>query len=179
MKTTGLSRLSKDLIIKQIKQEIDKHESFIIVQHGGKLPAATADKLRDKLRKSGSSYMVFKNTLGQKAFEKHGMPEVAAKLTGACSVVFNGSDPVAPSKVVTEFAKTNEALVIQGGYLNGKVIGADQIKILAALPSREVLLAKVVGGIQTPVSKFVNVLSGTLRQAVQVLDAIAKKKGGA
>ncbi|MCG3176447.1 MAG: 50S ribosomal protein L10 [Candidatus Omnitrophica bacterium] len=179
MKTTGLSRVAKDLIIKQIKKEIDSHESFIVVQHGGKLPASTADKLRDKLRKSGSSYMVFKNTLGQKAFEKHGLPEVAAQLTGACSVVFNGADPVAPSKVLTEFAKDNEAIKIQGGFLNGKVIGADQIKVLAALPSREVLLARVVGGIQTPVSKFVGVLSGTLRQAVTVLDAIAKKKGGA
>ena len=63
--------------------------------------------------------------------------------------------------------------------MNGQVMGMDQIKTLASLPSREVLLARVLGGMQTPVSRFVGVLAGTLRKMVTVLDAIAKKKGSA
>ena len=81
------------------------------------------------------------------------------------------------SFLVIDFGKENEAFKIQCGYLDGRVLTQADVKALASLPSKEVLLARVVGGIQTPISRFVSVLSGTVRQVVNVLDAIAKKKG--
>lgn len=175
MKTTGLSRVSKDLIIGEIERELEGHQTFILADHG-RLPAASLDKLRAKLRGAGTRYLVVKNTLGKRAFEKKGYKDIGAAMNGACGVAFSGGDAVQSAKVMVDFAKENELFKIQQGYLNGRALSADQVKALASLPSREVLLAKLLGSMQSPVSRFVGVLSGTIRQVVTVLDAIAKKK---
>ena len=176
MKTSGLSRLSKDLIIKEVEKELKARPVFFVTQHAT-VSATSLDKLRAKLRQSNARYLVVKSRLGQKAFEKANLKDVADNFKGACGITFTAGDPVAPCKILVDFAKTNEAFKIQTGYLNGQIVSADQIKALASLPSREVLLARVVGGIQAPITGFVQVLSGTLRKMVTVLDAIAKKKG--
>ena len=175
MKTTGFSRVSKDLIIKEIEKELSGHTTFILADHG-KLPAAKLDNLRAKLRVAGSRYLVVKNTLGRRAFEKKGFKDFSAGMNGACGVAFSGQDAVLSAKTLVDFAKENEVFKIQQGYLNGRAVSVDQIKALASLPSREVLLAKLLGSVQSPVQRFVGVLSGTIRQVVTVLDAIAKEK---
>ena len=177
MKTTGLSRVSKDLIIKQIEKELRDHSVFFVTQHAA-VSGTGMDKLRSQLRKTKSKYFVVKNRLGKKALEKNvAFKGIAEGFTGACGITFTAGDPVAPCKVLVDFAKENEAFKIQTGYLNGQVIGVEQIKSLASLPSREVLLSRVVGQIQAPISGFAQVLAGTLRKMVTVLDAVAKKKG--
>jgi large subunit ribosomal protein L10 len=98
-------------------------------------------------------------------------------MEGACGIAFSGGDPVLSSKILVDFSKENEGFKIQTGFMNGAMMGVDQIKVLASLPSREVLIAKVVGTIQAPLARFVGVLSGTVKRVVTVLDAIAKKKG--
>jgi large subunit ribosomal protein L10 len=175
MKTTGLSRVSKDLIIADIEKELKARPAFFVAQHGT-VSAPMLDQLRTKLRAANTRYFVVKNRLAKKALEKAKLEALAENFTGSCGIAFSGGDPVQPSKVLVEFEKANEVFKIRKGYVNGAVIGVDQIKVLASLPSREVLLARVVGGIQAPISKFVNVLAGTLRQVVTVLDAVAKKK---
>lgn len=175
MKVTGFSRVSKDLIIKEIEKELKKGEPFFVARHDT-VPATSLDKLRSKLRGSKTRYLVVKNTLGQKAFERAKLKEVADTIQGACGIAFTSGDPVGPSKVLVEFAKENESFKVQAGYMQGKLMSMDQIKVLASLPSREVLLAKVVGQMQAPISGFVNVLAGTLRKFVNVVDAIQKKK---
>lgn len=177
MKTTGLSRVSKDLIIKQIEKDLKASEIFFVTQHAG-VSGTSMDKLRSKLRQSKAKYSVVKNRLGQKALGKNAkLKPIADQFTGACGITFTAGDPVGPCKVLVDFAKENEAFKIQTGYLNGQIIGADQIKSLASLPSREVLLSRVVGQIQAPISGFAQVLAGTLRKVVTVLDAVAKQKG--
>ena len=79
-------------------------------------------------------------------------------------------------KTLVEFAKENESFKVEAGFLSGKLVSKEQVKVLATLPSREVMLARVVGGIQAPISGFVGVLAGTLRKVVTAFDAIAKKK---
>ena len=176
MKASGFSRVSKDLIIKQVEKELKSQPIFFVTQHST-VSATSLDKLRAKLRKSNAKYLVVKNRLGKKAFEKANLKEFADGFTGACGITFTAGDPVAPCKILVDFAKENEAFKIQTGYLNGQIVSVEQIKALANLPSREVLLARVVGGIQAPISGFVQVLSGTLRKMVTVIDAIAKQKG--
>ena len=129
-----------------------------------------------KLRGTKARYFVVKNTLGQKALERANLKEMMGHIEGACGIAFASGDPVSPSKVLMDFAKENENFKVQAGYMQGKMMTADQVKVLASLPSREVLLAKVLGGMQAPISGFVNVLSGTLRKLVNVVDAIQKKK---
>lgn len=178
MKDTGFSRVSKNLIIKQIEKELDQQHTFFITQHTA-VPAASLDKLRAKLRASNARYLVVKNSLGRRALKKDKFANLSESMHGACGIAFSGGDPVISSKILMDFGKENAGFKIQSGYMDGSVIGADQVKVLANLPSRQVLIARVVGGVQTPISRFVRVLSGTVRKVVTVIDAIAKKKGGA
>ena len=175
MKASGLSRVSKDLIIKEVEKELKGHPIFFVTQHAA-VSGTSMDKLRAKLRKTNARYLVVKNSLGKKAFEKANLKQFSESFTGACGITFTAGDPVAPCKILVDFAKENEAFKIQTGYLNGQVVSLNDIKALASLPSREVLLARVVGGIQAPISGFVQVLAGTLRKMVTVLDAIAKQR---
>ncbi len=175
MKTTGFSRVSKDLIIKEIEKELKRGEPFFVVRHDT-VPAAAIDKLRAKLRAAKTRYFVVKNTLGQKAFERAKLTEFNDHIQGACGIAFTSGDVVGSSKALMEFAKENEKFKVQAGYMQGRMMTSDQVKVLASLPSREVLLSKVLGGMQAPISGFVNVLAGTLRKLVNVVDAIQKKK---
>ena len=176
MKTTGLSRVSKDLIIAEIEKELKASPIFFITKHGT-VSATALDKLRAKLRQGNSRYLAVKNSLGRKALDNASKKELTENFTGACGFTFSAGDPVLPSKVLMDFAKENEGFKVESAFVNGQILGADQIKVLASLPSREVLLARVVGGIQAPISRLVGVLAGTVRQLVTVLDAVAKKKG--
>ena len=175
MKTTGFSRVSKEHIISEIEQELKKRPTFFVVRHD-KVAADKIDKLRSKLRSSQTRYLVVKNSLGQKAFERAKMKDISEHIQGACGIAFTGGDPVLSSKTLMEFAKENEAFKVQAGFLGGRLVSAEQVKFLAGLPSREVILARLFGQMQAPVSSFVNVLAGTLRQLVTVIDAIQKKK---
>lgn len=178
MKVTGYSRVSKDLIIARIEKEVKGSPIFFITQYG-KISASSLDKLRAKLRLANTSYLVVKNRLGKKSFEKMNLLAFSDKFVGACGIAFAKEDPVSSSKVLVDFAKENESFKVAAGMVNGQILSVEDIKSLASLPSRQVLLGKVVGGIQAPISRFVRVLSGTVSRVVTVLDAIAKKKGGA
>ena len=174
MKETGLSRVSKNLIIAQIEKELNERPAFFITQYAG-VSAASLDKLRTKLRDANSRYLVVKNSLGRKALGKGKFLPLTDNMTGACGIAFSSGDPVMSSKILVDFSKANEGFKVQSGFIDGAVIGTAEVKTLASLPSREVLIARVVGGVQAPISRFVGVLSGTVRKIVTVLDAIAKK----
>src|SRR3989338_4613081 len=132
MKATGLSRVSKELIIAEIEKEIKTHSSFFVAQHPG-VEAASMDKLRAKLRQSNSRYVVVKNSLGRRAMEKTSFKELAGSLNGACGIVFAGGDVVLSSKTLVDFAKENETFKIVTGYMNGKAMTAAEIKTLARI----------------------------------------------
>ena len=178
MKETGFSRVSKNLIIAQIQKELNERPVFFITQYAG-VSAVSLDKLRSKLRGVNSRYLVVKKSFDRQALGKGNFLSLAESMTGACGIAFSSGDPVLSSKILMDFSKENEGFKVQSGFIEGAVIGADQVKALANLPSRDVLIARVVGGIQAPISRFVHVLSGTVRKIVTVLDAIAKKKGSA
>ncbi|MBE6928827.1 MAG: 50S ribosomal protein L10, partial [Ruminococcaceae bacterium] len=111
------------------------------------------------------------NQIGFDALDEH--------LNGTTALAISPSDPVAAAKVLSEFAKkSNGSFTIKAGFVDGKVINADEVKALADLPSREVLVAQVLGGLNAPISGFVNVLNGNLRGLVVALNAIAEQKGG-
>lgn len=176
MKITGLSRVSKDMIIKEVERELKKRSTFFVTQHTN-VSANAMDKLRAKLRQSKSRYLAVKNRLGKKAFEHSEFKSFSENMTGACGIAFTDGDGVLSSKTLIDFSKENEGFKVTAGYSNGQVMTVEQVKTLASLPSREVLIAKVLGGMQAPIVGLARTLSGTLRKIVTVLDAIAKKKG--
>ena len=94
-------------------------------------------------------------------------------------MVSSKNDPVAPAKLISEFIKDNRIMEIKGGLVEGKVIDADAVKALANLPSREVLIARLLGSMQSPITGFVNVLQGNIRNLVYALDAVRQQKESA
>ena len=175
MKETGFSRVSKNLIIKQIEKELEARPAFFITQHTS-VPAASLDKLRTKLRVANSRYLVVKNSLGRKALKKEKFSTLSEQMTGACGIAFSSGDAVLSSKILIDFAKENEGFKVQSGFIDGAVIAADQVKTLASLPSREALLGQVAGVLQAPIRKLAVVLSASIRSLAVVLNAVSKKK---
>jgi large subunit ribosomal protein L10 len=143
------------------------------------LKVSDLQTLRAQLRPAESSIRVVKNTLAAIAADEVGLEGLRELLTGPTALVTSASDPVAPSKIISDFARTSRILQVRAGVLQGQIISAAEVENLANLPSREVLLGRVVGGIQSPLYGFVGVLAATIRSLGYVLNARADQLGGA
>ncbi len=131
--------------------------------------------LKKELRSAGVDFKVSKKTLINIAFKEAGIEVDTKKMEGQVAVSISSQDEVAAAKIIEKFSKANQNLKILGGVLENKLIGVDQVKALAKLPSREELLGKLVGTLQAPISGFVNVCAGNLRGLVHVLKGISEK----
>lgn len=166
---------SKKQIVQEIKEKIEKAQAVILVDYRG-LNVEEVTELRKKYREAGVEYKVYKNTMMRFAFKDAGLEEFNNYLTGPNAVAFSYDDPVSAAKVSSEFSKGNDKLEIKAGIVDGKIIGFNEIKALADLPSREVLIAQVLGGLNAPITGFVNVLQGNIRNLVYALNAIKEKQ---
>lgn len=161
--------------VAEIKDKLSRAQSVVLADYRG-LNVAQATELRKQLREAGIEYKVVKNTLTIIAARECGLDGLASLLTGPTAIAFGYDDPVAPAKILSEFAKANKDLELKGGVLDGQVMNVEDVKALADLPSREELLAQVLRGMQAPIAGFVNVLQGTIRNFVYALDAVRKQK---
>ena len=134
------------------------------------------NELRRKLRAAGVEYKVVKNTLLTRASEETDVARIQDSFKGPSAVALSYEDPVAPAKVLTEFAKAHEKPEIKMGVLDGKLLDVAGIKALSALPSREVLLAQLLSAMNGIPTSFVRVLNGILVQFMNVLRAIEQQK---
>ncbi|HEU4792142.1 MAG TPA: 50S ribosomal protein L10 [Nitrolancea sp.] len=142
------------------------------------LSVADLQRLRAELRPHESEFRVMKNTLAGLAADQVGLGDIRPLLEGPTAMVIATAEPVAPAKVINDFVRTSKILKVKGAVLEGQVISAADIERLATLPPREVLLGKVVAGIQSPLYGLVGVLSGTIRSLAYVLQARAEQLGG-
>lgn len=168
-----LTKVQKNQIIDELAEKLQKNSTVVFTNYQG-LKTEELLELRAKLRTLQGEYKVLKNTLSERAFQKIQAGGVDAYLTGPTAIVL-GNDLLAAAKIVATFAKDHEKLKIKACLSDGKIYTGDQVKALAQLPPREVLLAKVVGLIASPLSRLVGVLSNPLRDLVGTLDALAKK----
>ncbi len=136
-------------------------------------------ELRVTLRKAGVQYKVRKNTLAKRAAESLKIENAESFFVGPTAIATCSESFTSAAKILCEYAKKFNALEIKGGIVEGKIISADEVQNLAKLPSKEELIAKVLGGFNAPISGFVNVLNGNLRGLVVALNAIAEKKQSA
>ena len=166
---------AKQQVVNEIKEKFQRAEAVVLVDYRG-LNVAEVTELRKRFREAGADYKVYKNTLMTRALTELGMEELIPYLTGPNAVALGYDDPVVPAKIISEFAKDHEKLEIKAGMISRKVIGAEGIKSLASLPSKEVLVAQVLGGLNALITGFVNVLQGNIRNLVYALNAIAEKK---
>ena len=174
---------AKQAVVAQLKEQLESAKGVVLTSYKG-LTVAQDTELRRELREAGVSYHVVKNTILRIAAKEAGIEGIEEHLEGTTAFAFSTEDAVAPAKVICGFIKKNkledaEVLTVKVGMVEGKVIGVDEVKALAALPSREELIAKLLGSMNAPISNTVNVLQGVIRNAVYVLDAIRSQKESA
>lgn len=170
--------VQKQDLVAEIKERFNASEAVIMTDYRG-LTVKEMQELRTKVREVGGEIKVYKNTLTEIAIRELALPSMDEYLEGPTAFVFITEDAVAPAKALTAFAKAHPALELKGGFVQNQVVGADGVKAIASLPSREELLAKLFGTMQNPARGLVTVLSGPARGLATVLDAIAKQKDAA
>ena len=170
----------KEALVSEIQAKLSGSKGVVLTSYRG-LNVAMDTKLRRKFREAGVEYRVIKNTMTRIAANQAGIQGLAQFLEGPTAIAMSATDPVAPAKVLADFIKENklQALEVKAGLVEGKVIDAQGVKALASLPPREVLIAKLLGTMQAPISGLVNVLHGNLRNLAYVLEAVRKQKESA
>ncbi len=164
--------------VQKIAEKLSRTTLVIATDYRG-LTVADLTRLRRKLGESGIEYHVVKNTLTRIAAEQVGREQLAGLLEGPTAVAFGYGDPVEPARVLLDYIRSSRVeLKVKGGLLDGRLLAQADLVQLATLPSREVLLAKVVGGIQGPLVSLVNVLNAPLVNLVRALQQISEKQKG-
>jgi len=168
----------KQQITKDLHDRFARSAIIVVTDYQG-LDVASISDLRRKLRESNIEYQVVKNTLLVRAAEGTEVALIKDHFKGPSAVAISYDDPVAPAKVLSQFAKDNNKLEIKVGVLNGKVLDNQAIKALATLPSREVLLAQFLSALNAVPTSIVRVLAEIPRGLVNVLTAIKDQKEAA
>ena len=163
--------MSKNLEIKkgvvaEIKEKFEKAQTAVLVDYRG-LNVAEVTDLRNQLRKAGVEYAVLKNTMINLAVKEMGFDGIEKHLEGPTAVAFGYEDAIAPAKILSDFAKKNKKITIKCGVCDGAYLDETGVQALANTPSREVLIAKIMGSMMSSVSKF-----------DYALEAIRKKQAG-
>ena len=153
-------------IVSEIAEKLEKSTSCVVVDYKG-LTVEEVTELRSKFREAGVEYKVYKNTLVRRAASQIGNMEMfdEVNLVGTNAIAISYDDAVAPTKIISDFAKNHPKLEFKMGYVEGAYYDAQMLDELSKVPSREELIAKLLGSFKAPVSNF-----------VYLLDAIAKKK---
>lgn len=158
-----------------VREKLSRSKSVIVTDYRG-LTVAQMTDLRSRLRKEGVEYKIVKNRLAKIALREAGMDDMDDYLKGTTALAFGIKDPVGPAKVLTAYAKDNEKLKIIGGLMDNQRLNTVAIGELAQLPSREVLLSRLLGSITSPVQKLAYGLNQTVAKVVYAFDAVARKK---
>lgn len=172
------SKQQKQETIQSLEDGLKVAKAVVFANFQG-LKVSEAEELRRECRKNDIKVVAAKKTLVKRACEDVGLKDIDPKVfAGGVATFMALGDEVSAARVVNTFAKTHEILQIFGGVLEGKFVDVSAVKSLANLPSKQELLARLVGSLNSPVSGFVNVMAGNLRGLVGVLNNIASAKGG-
>ena len=156
----------KKTVVAEIKEKFEKAQTVVLVDYRG-LNVAEVTDLRNQLRKAGVEYAVLKNTMINLAVKDMGFDGIEAHLEGPTAVAFGYEDMIAPAKILSDFAKKSKKITIKCGVCDGAFLNEEGVQALANLPSKEVLIAKIMGSMMSSVSKF-----------VYCVEAIRKQKAG-
>jgi len=173
-----LNKQSKEALVAEFAEKLKETKAAFLADYRG-LDVDQANDLRNKLREVGVEYRVVKNTLLRLASKGTDAACLDEFLNGPTAIALVDDDPVAPAKALVEFAKKNEVFELKAGMLDGKLLDINSIKALSDLPSREQLLAKMLGSMSAPATNFVGVMAAIPRSFVQVLAAIKDQKEAA
>jgi large subunit ribosomal protein L10 len=168
----------KENAVQELRDRLAESQNLFLTDFQG-LTVEEITKLRGELRKDGSTYAVVKNTLFKIAAGEAIAKQLDAYLAGPTGIVFAGTDPVAPAKAIKQFADDSKKLGIKAAYIDGQLVDAKQVNVLASLPPKIELIAKLVGTLASPLRGLVTVLSGNQSGLVRALNAIREQKDAA
>ena len=171
-----MNKEGKQQVVAEMREKLLQAKAVFLADFRG-MTVGKATELRNELRKADVEYKVVKNTLLELASRDTDKAVLADHYTGPTAIAFTYSDPVAAAKVLSRFAKEPQSkLALKAGVLSGKAMSVADIQALAELPSREVLIAKLLGTMQAPVANFVGVLAAVPGSFVRALNAIKEQK---
>lgn len=167
---------SKKTAVANLVEELKGAAAGVIVDYRG-LTVEEDTELRTKFRAAGVKYTVVKNSILGFAAKEVGLEGLDEVLHGPTALAYHTEDMVAPAKVFSDFVKDHEIVSFKSGFMEGKVMTLDEVKVLASTPSKETLIAKMMGSLQSPVSGLVRLLNTIVEGGVEISDLIAKKGG--
>ena len=167
---------SKKQAVANLVEELKGAAAGVIVDYRG-LTVEEDTELRTKFRAAGVKYAVVKNSILGFAAKEVGLEGLEEVLHGPTALAYHTEDMVAPAKVFSDFVKTHEVVSFKSGFMEGKVMTLDEVKVLASTPSKETLIAKMMGSLQSPVSGLVRLLNTIVEGGVEIPELIAKKGG--
>jgi len=173
-----LARRTKEHMVGEVKARFESNPNFVLTNYMGS-SVSDMELLRRNLKKAAGTYFVVKNSVLRVAFEELKLGEVSSMIDAGMGVSLCGEDMVLTCKELVDFAKTHNKFKIKIAYIDGKLVTTEKITAIASLPSRDILLARVVGGIKSPITGFVNILAGVIRKFVYCVDAIKVEKAKA
>jgi large subunit ribosomal protein L10 len=153
----------KQPVVQEISGQIEGAQSVVVVDYRG-LTVAQDTQLRKELREAGVTYKVYKNTLMNFAFKGTEFEALAPVLEGPSAIAISKEDATAPARIIANFAKTAQNLEIKAGVVEGDFYDAEGMKAIAAIPSRQELLSKLLGSIQSPITNFARVINQIAEQ---------------
>ena len=164
-------------LVAKLKERMEDSSAMLLSDYAG-LTVEQMNKLRKNLRENEVGYLIAKNTLLKLAADSIGSEynKLAEHWKGPTAVSFSSGDPTVPARVLYEFAKGNEKPVFKAGIVDGVIYDSTQLTQLAKLPTKEVLLGRVVGAVTSPLTSLVGTLDGIIREFIGTVDAIAKAK---
>ena len=164
-------------VVAELQDLLERSNAVIVTDYRGLSVSALTD-LRTRLRGADSEYRVAKNTLTTIAARGAGVEGLEPVLEGPTALAFAFGDPAAPARVLNEFARTSRILSIKAGLLNKRAISAEDVQALANIEPREVLLARILGGFNSPIASLVGVLNASISSVAYVLQARIDQLGG-
>jgi large subunit ribosomal protein L10 len=173
-----LTKAQKVSRVDDLKKEIDSAQHILVGDFSG-MDVATATEMRAKLRESQVSYMVVKNSLARLAMKGTDFEALSGSLKGPNGFVMTAGDAAVAAKIMVEFEKTKKTPQIRLGFIDSMIVTASEIRRIAELPPREVLLAQIAAGFQAPVAGLARLLHELTRKLVATLDAVREQKGAA
>ncbi len=169
----------KEKKVQVITERLKDAKSIVVIDYKG-INIEEVNQLRDRMRKADVDYFVSKNTFIKIALNDLGVEDLNDKLEGPTAIAISKVDEVSPARELALFKKEvmadKEFPTFKAGYIDGKLVDIETLEKYAKLPSKEVLLTKILYGFNAPITNFVGVLNGIVRQVVTVVDAIAKKQ---
>jgi len=170
-----MARPEKVAVVEDIKQKLETSRGVFVTEYRG-MTVGQQQQLRRQLRAADAEYKIMKMSLARRAAEAAGFPDLLEWLEGPTAIAFTEGDPVPAAKSLKDFSDDNEFLVLKGGLLAGETLLPDDVKRLASIEPREVLLAKLAGAMAAPMAKLAGLMTAILRQPVSAMQQLLEKK---